>query len=213
MAVKGEKLVTIKSRKGHKRLRSAVVTQEALDQNHGFIGGLAFTRPRKQFQAIYLLVGTLKNAVTLADDLVSWPNFVNPDGTPHRPQPHGYLAWAQLIDDGKETVPPEMFKAMKQRLDSYTEMNIRLAINSHANATRKLANKLATDMDLTDQQRKAMKASADATGFMYGNTFGKKMPAEEKPRKIGATKVKAAVRREPPPANVTEVDFGQSASS
>ena len=185
------------------RQRSATVAKTTK-----FMGGVTFQRARHQFQALYLLVGTFKGTNQLADELILWPNVKNADGTDHRPANDVRLAWCELVDDGRELPPESILKAIKQRFESFTETNIRLAINANAKASKSLADRLTKGDLLTDGERMALTTVNNGTGFMFGNVFNKKMPAEEKPKKIGKTKVTAAKRRD----NVVEGKFGQSAS-
>ena len=187
------------------RQRSATVAKTTK-----FIGGNAFTRARLQFQSLYLLVGTFKGTNQLAEELILWPNVKNADGSDHRPDNEVRLAWCELVDDGREMPPEAILKAVKQRFESFTETNIRLAINANAKASKSLADRLTSKSDpLSDGERMALTTVNNGTGFMYGNVFNKKMPVEEKPKKKGNTKVTTAKRRDD---KIIEGKFGQSAS-
>ena len=184
------------------RSRTAAIVDAPNAQSDHFMGGKAYQRPRWQFQALYMLVGTLKGANSLADDLILWPNVQNQDGSPHRPNDEVKISWCEAVDDGKEMPPEAILKAVKQRFESFTETNIRLAINENAKASRKLAGMIVGGEELTDNDRKSLTTVNNGTGFMYGNTFNKRMPVEEKPKKIGQIKVSKAKPKQLPEGTV-----------
>ena len=118
-------------------------------------------RERKQWQALYAVVGELPLALKVKDDIIIWPQGVSP--------PNNILTrWATNIQWGDDSVEPALEKLMEKAWERYKSNKHWRFIEGQIDA----ANKVAQDIIETGRTKQPVIVSYLGANANYGMDKG-----------------------------------------
>lgn len=110
-----------------------------------YIGGNMWNLPKRQFQALYKVLGSYEEALELRPVMIPWPPKA--DGTRYnandnQPPDHVIYSWARAIDAGEDEVDPKLFKLMEDRIMRMFAAQVRKGIVQSSKALQHLGKKV-----------------------------------------------------------------------
>lgn len=145
-----------------------------------YTGGMMWSLPKRQFQALYKAVGSYEEALELRPTMIPWPPQSNGEGWPEEscPPPHIIYSWARAVDAGEEEVDPKLFKLMEDRIMRMFTAQVRKGIVQSSRALQHLGKKVI-DGTLDPKTQSQILSLGQAVNYGVGNyaTFHKAVTA------------------------------------
>lgn len=143
--------------------RKNLLTGRVVAKREDYVGGTRWQIPRKQFQALYVAVGSFDEAVSLQPELAPWPPSLT-----DTPPPHTLYSWASRIDDLREEVDPKILSNMEKKIEAHFRADFRKTIAEASLTVRDLA-KMARRGELDAKKQVQLLYAANAANYGMGN--------------------------------------------
>jgi hypothetical protein len=132
-----------------------------------FHGGVMWSLPKRQFQALYACVGSYEEALALRPEMLPWPP--DRDGVEFpTPPDHVIYSWARAIDAGEDQVDPKLEKIMEMRLHRRFKAEMRKGMVVSSKALQHLAGKVI-DGTIDPKQQSQILSLGQAVNYGMGN--------------------------------------------
>lgn len=127
-------------------------------------GGGNWTLPKRQFQALYFVVGTMQEAIELQPELVPWP-IDSVSLKPIQPSMLLIYKWCREIDAGETEIDDKQFKIMDARIMRRFKSQVRRGIVSSSKALQTVSDKITNGEEVSKIEQLSLIPLSNNTNY------------------------------------------------